>query len=109
MSGDFNPQDPLDVALAELAAPGGFAAIEGRIAELAPRLQEILNEALAAGGWFDEAHDGQVLKAATTPDEEERLRVVRTLLAEETRMGMIVGVAVGWELAKRMERLDRDG
>ena len=25
---------------------------------------------------------------------------VRTLLAEETRMGMLVGVAIGWELAR---------
>ena len=42
-----------------------------------------------------------MLKAATTPDDDERLRAVRTLLAEETRMGMLVGVAVGWELASR--------
>jgi hypothetical protein len=44
-----------------------------------------------------------VLKAATTPDQDERLLAVRTLLAEETRMGMLVGVAVGWELARELE------
>ena len=43
-----------------------------------------------------------MLKAATTPDEEERLTAVRTLLAEEARMGMMVGVAVGWALAERL-------
>jgi hypothetical protein len=45
-----------------------------------------------------------VLKAATTPDEEARLAAVRTLLAEETRIGMMVGVAVGWALAEELEK-----
>jgi hypothetical protein len=45
-----------------------------------------------------------VLKAATNPDEEERLVALRTLLAEEARMGMMVGVAVGWALAERLEQ-----
>jgi hypothetical protein len=49
-----------------------------------------------------------VLKAATTPDAEERLTAVRTLLAEETRLGMLVGVAVGWELARELEGFHDD-
>ena len=60
-------------------------------------------EALNDGGWFGEAHEGEILKAATTPDPDERIRAVRTLLAEETRIGMLVGVAVGWELARELE------
>ena len=59
---------------------------------------------LHSGGFFDEAHESQVLKAATTPDADDRIRVVRTLVAEETRLGMLIGVAVGWELAKELER-----
>ena len=35
-------------------------------------------------------------------DEGERLRAVRTLLAEETRIGMLVGVAVGWALRNEL-------
>jgi hypothetical protein len=31
---------------------------------------------------------------------------VRTLLAEETRMGMMVGVAVGWALREELSRQD---
>ena len=58
--------------------------------------QKVLASALEQGGWFGEAHESLVLKAATTPDEDERLTAVRTLLAEETRLGMLVGVAVGW-------------
>ena len=60
-------------------------------------------EALLEPGRFGEAHESELLKAATTPDQDERLRAVRTLLAEETRLGMMVGVAVGWELARELE------
>jgi hypothetical protein len=47
------------------------------------------------------------LRAATMPAEEERLAAVRTLLAEETRMGMMVGVAVGWALHEELSRQDQ--
>ena len=60
------------------------------------------------GGWFGDAHDAQVLKAATTPDPDERIVAVRTLLAEETRIGMMVGVAVGWELRNELYRQTED-
>ena len=47
-----------------------------------------------------------MLKAATVPDSGERLTAVRTLLAEEARMGMMVGVAVGWALAQELSQTD---
>jgi hypothetical protein len=47
-----------------------------------------------------------VLKAATVPDSEQRVTAVRTLLAEEARMGMMVGVAVGWALAEELRKSD---
>jgi hypothetical protein len=78
------------------------AAIEAISDQAAPKLQRILADALGAGGWFGESHESEVLKAATVPDEEARLTAVRTLLAEETRIGMMVGVAVGWALAERL-------
>ena len=34
--------------------------------------------------------------------EAERIVAVRALLAEEARMGMMVGVAVGWALKEEM-------
>jgi hypothetical protein len=88
----------VDAALKTLSDPERFRQAEARVTRLAPQLQRILNQALAEGGWL-EAHEGEVLKAATTPDEDDRLRAVRTLVAEEVRLGMLVGVAVGWELA----------
>jgi hypothetical protein len=92
----------VDAALEALSDPERFRAAEGRVARMAPQLQRILAEALQEGGWL-EAHESLVLRAATTPDDEARLTAVRTLLAEETRVGMLVGVAVGWELARELE------
>ncbi len=92
----------IDAAVEALSDPGRFREAESQVARVAPQLQRILNHALDEGGWFGEAHEGQVLKAATAPDPDERIRAVRTLLAEETRIGMMVGVAVGWELRKAL-------
>ena len=94
----------LEAAVEALSDPERFRQAEARVAAVAPQLQRILAQALEEGGWFGEAHEGEVLKAATTPDQDERLRAVRTLLAEETRMGMLVGVALGWELAVELDQ-----
>ena len=95
--------EQIDAALEALTDPTRMRRAEERVAAMAPQLQHILARALDEGGWFDEAHNSQVLKAATTPDEEQRLVAVRTLLAEETRLGMLIGVAVGWELARELD------
>ena len=54
------------------------------------------------GGWFDLGHAQAVAEAAGQEDPGERLREVETLLAEETRLGMLVGVAVGFQLAREL-------
>jgi hypothetical protein len=92
----------VEAVLAELTESGGFESAEERIAEIAPQLQKLLDGALSAGGWFDDAHESMVLKAATAPDDDERINLVRHLVLEQTRLGMLVGVAVGWELAERL-------
>jgi hypothetical protein len=93
----------IDAAVEALSDPARFREAESHLARVAPQLQRILIHALEEGGWFGEAHDGQVLRAATTPDPDERISALRTLLAEETRIGMMVGVAVGWELRRELE------
>jgi hypothetical protein len=80
-----------------------FAGAERLLAAAAPQLQRILAEALEEGGWFGGAHESQVRGAAGAQDERERAAQIRTLLAEETRMGMWVGVAVGWQLAQELK------
>lgn len=98
--------EQLDSAIEALREPGRLAEAEAIVASAAPQLQMLLGDALQAGGWFEEAHESAILKAATTPNEDERLTAVRTLLAEETRMGMLVGVAVGWALAEQLGKRD---
>lgn len=62
----------------------------------------MLGEALTEGGWFDTAHNAAVREALSHDDPDLRLRAVRTLFAEETRLSMLVGVAVGVELAREL-------
>jgi hypothetical protein len=95
--------EELDRAVEALNEPERFRAAEGRVLRVAPQLQRILNEALHSGGWLGQAEESQVRKAASVEAVDERVRAVRTLLAEEARMGMLVGVAVGWELARELE------
>jgi hypothetical protein len=91
-------EDDLRAAVERLSDPEGFAEAEQVVARVAPELQGVLVSALGAGGWFGESHQSETLKAATIPDEDRRLTAIRALLTEETHIGMMVGVAVGWAL-----------
>lgn len=100
----------LEAAIERLLDPARFAEAERVVSRAAPQLQKVLAAALAEGGWFGEPHEAEALKAATTPDPEARIAAVRSLLAEEARMGMMVGVAVGWALKEEMsETADPEG
>ena len=100
--------EQVDRAVAALGDPERFAHAQEIVTHAAPGLQRVLDEALHAGGWFGQAHEDQVSKAASGADESERLTAVRTLVAEETRLGMLVGVAVGLELAQELKRTQED-
>jgi hypothetical protein len=89
----------IDAAIEALTEPERLDEAQRVVAERAPQLQRILDEALASADWFGSAHQAEVLRAAGRPDAEERLTAVRTLIAEETRVSMLIGVAVGYELA----------
>jgi hypothetical protein len=94
--------EQLDAAVRALSDPDRFTGAERLLAAAAPQLQRILGEALNEGGWFGEAHASQVRAAAAEPDQGERAARIDELIAEETRMGMLIGVAVGWELAREL-------
>ena len=95
-------EEQLDAAIERLLDAERFAEAERIVARAAPQLQKVLAAALAEGGWFGESHEAESLRAATVPDPDERVAAVRALLAEEARMGMMVGVAVGWALREEM-------
>ena len=84
--------------------PDRFAHAQQIVTHAAPGLQRVLNEALAQGGWFGSAHETEVARTAAIADENERLAAVRTLVAEETRLAMLVGAAVGLGLGQELRR-----
>jgi hypothetical protein len=97
-------EDPerLSAAIERLTDAERFAEAETIVARAAPELQRVLASAMAEGGWFGDSHEAEALRAATVPDPDERITAVRSLLAEEARMGMMVGVAVGWALKEEL-------
>ena len=99
----------LEAAVEALTAPERFEEAEALVARAAPQLQRILAQALEAGGWFAETHEAELGKAldARGPGRA-RAVALRTLLAEEARMGMMVGVAVGWALAEELRTATKE-
>jgi hypothetical protein len=95
---DGPSDERLEAAIGRLNDSERFAEAERMVSRAAPQLQRVLASALAEGGWFGESHRSEALKAATVPDPDERIAAVNSLLAEEARMAMMVGVAVGWAL-----------
>jgi hypothetical protein len=93
----------LEAAVEALSDPERFSAATAMIERAAPQLQKLLAVALKEGGWFDDTHEHAVQVAALTDEPEERVAAVRTLMAEEARIGMMVGIAVGFELARELE------
>ena len=87
-----------------LGDPERFAHAQEIVTHAAPGLQRVLNEALHEGGWFSGAHEGQIRQVVAGDDPHDREQAIRLLLAEETRLGMLVGVAVGLELARELRR-----
>ena len=94
----------LEAAVAALSEPAALREAQDIVARTAPSLQRLLAGALDEGGWFSAGHDQAVHEAAHSEDAAERERVVQTLIAEETRLGMLVGVAVGFQLARELDR-----
>ena len=97
--------EQVDAAVQALGDATRFAHAQEIVTHAAPNLQRVLAQALAEGDWFGSAHDAQVTQAALQDDPGERLSAVRTLVAEETRLGMLVGVAVGLELAEELAEI----
>ena len=101
-------QARLDAAIDALTDRERFREAESVVTAAAPKLQRILAEALDEGGWLGEARETEVRKAAEASSNSDRTTAIRTLLAEEARMGMMVGVAVGWALAEELSKTEQE-
>ena len=95
--------EQVEAAVRALSDPERFAGAERLVAAAAPQLQRILGAGARtrAAGSARRTSRRSAPRVAE-PDEAERATRIETLLAEETRMGMLVGVAVGWELAREL-------
>jgi hypothetical protein len=98
----------IDAAIAALSDPGRLDDALSLVSRAAPGLQRVLGTALQEGGWFDTAHEAAVKEAISSEHEQDRIVAVHTLLAEETRLTMLVGVAVGFELARELGHAPSD-
>jgi hypothetical protein len=101
--------EEVDRAVEALGDPDRFAHAQEIVTHAAPGLQRVLNAALDEGGYFGAAHEDAIGKAAAQEDAQQRLLAFRTLVAEETRLGMFIGVAVGLELAHELMRQRHEG
>jgi hypothetical protein len=99
----------IDAAIEALSDPRRLEEAQQLIAARAPQLQRILDEALAAADWFGAARDGELLGAAGRADPDERVQAMRNLLREDTRVSMLIGVAVGYELAHTLMNPPTEG
>ena len=95
--------EEVDAAVEALSDPDRLRHAQEVVAHAAPALQRVVNLALEEGGWFHDANESQIARAAGEEDPDDRLRAVRVLVAEEARLGMLVGVTVGFELARELE------
>jgi len=93
----------VDVAVTSLLDPDRLRHATDIVTHAAPGLAAVLDGALADGGWFDAAHDELLARASMEPELADRLAAVRALVDEQTRLGMLVGVAVGFELARELQ------
>ena len=109
MIGSMSPahitQTQLEAAITALQTPGRFDTAERLIAQIAPDLQAILADALRSGGWHEGGSAEQIERALYGADEAKGRAALANLLVEQTRLAMLVGTAVGIELAREL-RLD---
>jgi len=96
----------VEAAIEVLGDPERLEEAQRMVGANAPGIQRILNEALHAADWFGSAHQAAVLEAAGKPGVDDRMVAVRTLIAEETSVSMLIGVAVGYELAHELMRTE---
>jgi hypothetical protein len=99
----------IDAAIHALSDPDRLEEAQRLIARRAPQLQRILDQALAEADWFGSARDGELLGAAGRADPDERVQAMRHLLEEDTRVSMLIGVAVGYELANTLMHPTTEG
>ena len=92
----------IDEAIEAITNRERLREAQNLVARTAPSLQRVLAEALAEGGWYGVGHEQAVREATAGEQPAQRARAVQVLVEEETRLAMLVGVAIGFELAREL-------
>ena len=99
----------IEAAVQQLSEPERLDEAQRVVAAAAPALQGILAQALESADWFDSAHRAQVMEATGHEEPIDRADAVQALIAEETRVAMLIGVAVGYELSTVLNENENRG
>lgn len=94
--------EDVDRAVREISEPHRLKRAEEIVTHAVPGLERIIEHALHDGGWFSQGHEQQVGQVAAEPDVVARAQRIDQLLAEESRLAMLVGVTVGVALAREL-------
>jgi hypothetical protein len=95
-------EQEVETAVQALSDPQRLEQAQRLVTSSAPELQRIFDQALASADWYGSAHRAEVVKAAGVADPDERMDSVGRLVDEESRVSMLIGVAVGFELAHQL-------
>ena len=95
--------EEVEAAIAAISDPARLEEAQRLVVQRAPQLQQILYQALHDSDWFGEAHRQAVQQAVSPEDLAERMDAVHRLIAEETRITLLIGVAAGLELEHELE------
>ena len=88
-----------------LSQPDRLEDAQRVVTSSAPALQRIFDQALQSAEWYGSARRAEVVRAAGVADPDDRMEAVGRLIDEESRVSMMIGVTVGFELAHQlMER-----
>lgn len=98
-------EQEVETAVQALSDPQRLEQAQRLVTSSAPQLQGIFDQALASADWYGSAHRAEVVKAAGVADPDERMDSVGRLVDEESRVSMLIGVAVGFELAHQLMEL----
>ena len=94
----------LEAAIAAIADPERLRAAQDLVARAPRRCSGCSPPRSRRAAGSTSATTRPFTRRVGHDDFGERVRAVRTLLAEETRLGMLVGVAVGFELARELAK-----
>jgi hypothetical protein len=95
--------EQVDAAVREISEPGRLRRAEEIVTHAVPTLERIIDGALHDGGWFSQGHEQQVSQVAAEPDGQLREARLHALVADESRLAMLVGVTVGFALARELQ------